>query len=964
MASQIIIPDSYVAGGTGIILEQTTGNRDQIDTDLTEGTDVLFFQQVRAAYTGTSSNRLTIASSQTQGLVGGHDLSDQFESAGSVTIEVGTLSVTIEIGTDLTEPYTLDRNAASDEFADAVSALDPQPAADDFTITLDDGAGVTPDDPLTLAHWDDTGLTVDFAALVEVAAAPDLYKDSDFGGSQTPTEGELGLGSGETVISRLWWNGTTLRFNDKDNPVSLNIGVYYSSTGAGADQTIYLVTGDADTQTEVSFDAATYWPGSGLVGGGWVNWGAGTTPLPTDVIALLNGLSAGDRLIVAGAEEDTTATIEGDGAPVEGEGSLGEAEGTAYGPIEGDGAAIEGVGSLGEAEGTALGSIEGEGAAIEGEGSLGEAEGTTLGAIEGEGAAIEGEGSLGEAEGTTLGTLLSLSHWDDTGLTVDFAALIEVEAAPDLYRDTDRGGSQTPIEGELGFATGETLISRLNWSSPTFRFNDNNNPVDTNIGTYYGPGGDGNGQTIYLVTGDADSQTEASFDVATYVPASRGGGWVNWGFGTTPLPAAVTDLLSGLSAGDRLIIAGAEEDATIVEGDGAAIEGRGSLGEAEGTAYVPIEGEGAAIEGVGSLGEAEGEEIDAVEGEGAAIEGEGSLGEAEGTTLRAIEGEGSTIEGEGSLGEAEGTSAESIPPIPAVDSIRIKLEGETSWTEIRGAIEPGVVWTRRQRDPDGLGRSDNVRFRIRADRAAAVFKRSAFALVGELQLRDGTAVVWIGDLLPARSLSVDGDESILTLEAVDRLQNLRVRATSSYSAASATLTTVVAQLANRAGIATSDQSWPSDLGLITIGFITIEQGERVWPVLEQVLWEHGWSLIINASDKLTAVRWWYTAIDVDAAPDLASPLLLNMNQDAQIPAAVVVEWAETDTLTNVIVWEGARGQNSDGTVKPVRAFRADSESWPGAMTTISGCGTAPSGWLGRLLYPAARLSARSTSSSE
>ena len=228
MASQIIIPDSYIAGGTGIILEQTTGNRDQIDTDLTEGTDVLFFQQVRVAYTGTSSNRLTIANSQTQALVGGQDLSNQFEGNGSVTVAVGALSVTIETGADLTEPYTLDRDAASDAFADAVSALVTQPTAADFTITLDDGAGVPPTTLLTLADWDDTGLDVDFAALIEVGSSGEnFYNDSTRGGSDTPLEGELGLGSGETVISRLWWNGTTLRFNDKDNPVALNLGVYY-----------------------------------------------------------------------------------------------------------------------------------------------------------------------------------------------------------------------------------------------------------------------------------------------------------------------------------------------------------------------------------------------------------------------------------------------------------------------------------------------------------------------------------------------------------------------------------------------------------------------------------------------------------------------------------------------------------------------------------------------------------------
>ena len=157
-------------------------------------------------------------------------------------------------------------------------------------------------DPLTLSDWDDTGLAVDFAALIEVSGSGEtLYADSSRGGSDTPLEGELGLGSGETVISRLWWNGTTFRFNDNDNPVSLNLGTYYQVGGAGNGQTIYLVTGDAESHTETSFDVATYLPAFNLRGDGWVNWGAGEDPLPADVIEQLDGLDAGDRLVIASA---------------------------------------------------------------------------------------------------------------------------------------------------------------------------------------------------------------------------------------------------------------------------------------------------------------------------------------------------------------------------------------------------------------------------------------------------------------------------------------------------------------------------------------------------------------------------------------------------------------------------------------------------------------------------------------
>lgn len=264
----------------------------------------------------------------------------------------------------------------------------------------------------------------------------------------------------------------------------------------------------------------------------------------------------------------------------------------------------------------------------------------------------------------------------------------------------------------------------------------------------------------------------------------------------------------------------------------------------------------------------------------------------------------------------------------AVDSIRIRLSGETDWTEIRNAIEPGVTWTRRHRDPDGRGRSDNVRFRIRADRAAMLFRMAAFTLAGELQLREGTTVVWSGDLLPARSMSIDGDQSVMTMEAVDHLQELRARATSSYSAASANLGTIAAQLADRAGVATSRQNWPSDLDSITIGYVAIEKGDVIWPVLEQVLWENGFSLVINDDDELTADRWWHTSI---TTTDLPTPLRFSLKQDAEVPSTVIVEWAETDTLTNVIVWEGTRSKDADGLLEPVHSFTADNEDWPGAV---------------------------------
>ena len=280
---------------------------------------------------------------------------------------------------------------------------------------------------------------------------------------------------------------------------------------------------------------------------------------------------------------------------------------------------------------------------------------------------------------------------------VDFAALIEVSGATTLYADADRGGTDTPLDGELRIDDA-TDISRIRWDGSLFVWNDNDSPNATSLEGYYQAGGDGNAQTIYLVAGTAAAHTTESFDVATYYPgdSDAGGNNIRWGAGTA-LPAAFTALLDGLSVGDRFIIAAGAVDASAVEGDGVSVDGEGSLGEAEGTAFGAVPGDGAPVEGEGSLGEAEGTTLGAVPGDGAPVEGEGSLGEAEGTTLGAVPGDGAPVEGEGSLGEAEGTTFGAVPGDGA------PIEGEGSLGEAEGTTlgaVPGDGASRRRRGID------------------------------------------------------------------------------------------------------------------------------------------------------------------------------------------------------------------------------------------------------------------------
>ena len=150
-----------------------------------------------------------------------------------------------------------------------------------------------------------------------------------------------------------------------------------------------------------------------------------------------------------------------------------------------------------------------------------------------------------------VGPLLALSDFDDTGLDVECAALLEASApgtsGNNFYRDSTRGGSDTPIEGELGVGPGETLISRFRRASaPNLTLNDNNLPTALAFNTFFGTGGAGADLTLHLQT---TSDGLVSFTVAGAF-LSAGGNWLN-----VTLPTAARTLLNNLATGDRFIFA-------------------------------------------------------------------------------------------------------------------------------------------------------------------------------------------------------------------------------------------------------------------------------------------------------------------------------------------------------------------------------------------------------------------------
>ena len=127
------------------------------------------------------------------------------------------------------------------------------------------------------------------------------------------------------------------------------------------------------------------------------------------------------------------------------------------------------------------------------------------------------------AAAVTSSAPVTLADWDDTGLVDDFSALIQVSGVPILYADSNRGGSDTPLDGNLRI-NDTTDLSRIQWDGSLLSWNDNDDPGTTNLESYYKPGGDGNGLTIYITVNDGGTVTTASFDVATYYPGDLNAG--------------------------------------------------------------------------------------------------------------------------------------------------------------------------------------------------------------------------------------------------------------------------------------------------------------------------------------------------------------------------------------------------------------------------------------------------------
>ena len=173
---------------------------------------------------------------------------------------------------------------------------------------------------LTLASFDAAGLETEVLALIVAAAPPNVYADSNRGGTQSPEAGELGLGSGETLITRIriLSSGANILLNDNDVPAELTMRDYLGVGGPGRDLTLYIQT-DAGV---VSLPVATQ---LGNVGGGYANFS-----VPAADRTLINGIASGTRFIIALARPVTVLAGEvSSGTPtLTGDLTVGEASPT------------------------------------------------------------------------------------------------------------------------------------------------------------------------------------------------------------------------------------------------------------------------------------------------------------------------------------------------------------------------------------------------------------------------------------------------------------------------------------------------------------------------------------------------------------------------------------------------------------------------------------------------------------
>ena len=407
---------------------------------------------------------------------------------------------------------------------------------------------VTPVPPLTLADFDSAGLDVDCLALITAAAPPVVYADTNRGGTQTPDDGELGLGAGETLITRIRIldSGGRIQINGNGVPTALVFSDYFGASNTTSDRTLWIQTAPR---------AAS----SVLLDGTGAN-GANYQFNNVDDEAAINAIGAGDLFIIAVTTPASTA-VELAATGVAATGGTGSA-GLTVGGGGGVSLAASGAAATGGAGSASLRVGGGGGVSLAASGEAAAAQAGSASLVVGGGSVslaatgTAATGGTGSADLTVVTPVppLTLADFDSAGLDVDALALITAAAPETIYADSNRGGTQTPEDGEMGLGAGETLITRIRITDAgaSVTLNDNDTPVALVLSDFFGAGGTTSAWTLTL-------QTAARVMTSDAISVS-GSNFGRFAF----TDAADIAAINGIGAGDLFIIAVAQAVASSV----------------------------------------------------------------------------------------------------------------------------------------------------------------------------------------------------------------------------------------------------------------------------------------------------------------------------------------------------------------------------------------------------------------
>ena len=193
--------------------------------------------------------------------------------------------------------------------------------------------------------------------------------------------------------------------------------------------------------------------------------------------------------------------------------------------------------------------------------------------------------------------------------------------------------------------------------------------------------------------------------------------------------------------------------------------------------------------------------------------------------------------------------------------VELLLDG-VNWTgvAVQSLELDQAAWTQEYRYAP-----DTVRINLQYRRASSAVT-ALLAATWRTPVRvtsDAGARLFTGDLLPGRTTSVSDEPGTLALEGVDRCQRLDVPCPT-ISRRGSQLGTLTATLLAAAGMTASEYSLPSPMATIDVPYLTRSAGdESVLDLLDELLWQYGWTLYATADGVVSARTWWVSSTPAD-----------------------------------------------------------------------------------------------------